>query len=465
MDLKPHVHAFPRAGAVLALLAGTALGLSGCNNEGPSPTELEAAGLDPDASVVTPSVRTGKPQERYLYVATIAQTGGADPDFVAVVGADPSEPDFGEVVNRIDMPNVGDELHHFGYSARQDRLIVPGLFSNRIHVFDIDRDLKSMTLTAVNDQLAATSGYITPHSVIATTPGTVQVTMIGAASGSTLPGGIVELDEATGAFVDYFGPGPDRDPDELGPDYMYDFDSRLEANRGISSTFGSPALCAPGIDPTCLGSTVAVWDLREEKVIQEADLGEHNGALEVRFIHQANVRRALINAPGTSTVWLADDDDRDGFFEFTQVLGPEDGLALPTDMLLSHDNQYMYVGNWFGNTVQQFDISDPFDPILVGTASVPHPNMLRLSTDHERLYVTNSLLSTWDNDPGFGPPRNDEYGIWLFDVEHGGGLTSRTSDGGAWVSFTDIEMKNTTGPAGPHMMLFDPTVRLRRGEH
>ena len=26
------------------------------------------------------------------------------------------EPDFGKIVNRVDMPNVGDELHHFGYS-------------------------------------------------------------------------------------------------------------------------------------------------------------------------------------------------------------------------------------------------------------------------------------------------------------------------------------------------------------
>ena len=56
-------------------------------------------------------------QERYLYVATIAKSA-TDPDFVAVVGVDPSKADFGKIVNRVDMPNVGDELHHFGYSAR-----------------------------------------------------------------------------------------------------------------------------------------------------------------------------------------------------------------------------------------------------------------------------------------------------------------------------------------------------------
>jgi hypothetical protein len=92
--------------------------------------------------------------------------------------------------------------------------------------------------------------------------------------------------------------------------------------------------------------------------------------------------------------------------------------------------------------------------------------MLRLSRDNERLYVSNSLLTTWDNDPGFGFPRNDRYGIWLFHVdEHGGGLTPVTPDGSAWVSFTNVQKKNTTGPAGPHMMLFDPSIRLARGEH
>ena len=90
-------------------------------------------------------------------------------------------------------------------------------------------------------------------------------------------------------------------------------------------------------------------------------------------------------------------------------------------MLLSHDGKSMYVSNWFGNTVQKFDLADPFNPALESTVSVPHPNMLRLSRDDRRLYVTNSLLTPWDNDPDFGPARNDEYGIWLFEVDRRSG--------------------------------------------
>jgi methanethiol oxidase len=206
----------------------------------------------------------GNRQERFLYAATIAQSP-TDPDFVTVIGADPRRSDFGRIVNRIDMPNVGDELHHFGYSLDQDRLIVPGLFSNRIHVFDIKGDGKRMSLRAVNDELAGKSGYIVPHSVIATSRRRAIVTMIGAATDSTKPGGIVEIDDSTGKFVSHFGPGPSREPGDVGPAQMYDFDSWPEANRGISTTFGPPALCGGGIDPTCLGGEVSVWNLQQQK--------------------------------------------------------------------------------------------------------------------------------------------------------------------------------------------------------
>ena len=445
-----------RTAALLLIVA-----ILGCEAE---PATGPEAGSDASGVAATrESAAGGAHQERYLYVATISQSA-SDPDFVAVVGADPERDDFGEIVNRVDMPNVGDELHHFGYSANRQRLIVPGLFSNRIHVFDIGRDRKTLTLRAVNEQLARSSGYITPHSVIPTRSGRTLVTMIGAATGSTRPGGIVEIDDASGSFLEYFGPGPDRDPEDLGPEYMYHFEALREANRGISTTFGPPAQCGAGIDPSCLGGTVAVWDLRTEEVIQVADLGDHSGALEVRFLDEPGARRALINAPGTSTVWLADDDDRDGRFTFTRVLGPEDGLLLPVDMIVSHEG-YMYLTNWFGNTVQQFDISDPFEPVLTATVSVPHPNMLRLSPDGERLYISNSLLTTWDDDAGFGPPRNDRYGIWLFHIDETGGLTPLHEDGSAWVDFSAVQKQNTTGPAGPHMMLFDPGVRGGVGHH
>ena len=444
----------------LALVGATAVAGAATFDSQPA-----AGGTTPKGAQHRHDASRSARQERYLYVATIAQSA-TDPDFVTVVGADPSRADFGKIVDRIDMPNPGDELHHFGYSHDQRRLIVPGLFSNRIHILGIEGNGRTMTVDAVNEELAAKSGYVIPHTIIATRPDRAIVTMIGAATADTKPGGIVEIDTRTGEFTSHFGPGPVRDADDLGPEYMYDFHALHDANIGISTTFGPPALCGGGIDPGCLGDEVAVWDVRGRKVTQVANLGPNSGALEVRFIERHGVRRAFINTPGTSAVWLADDDDHDGVFEFQQVLGPEDGLLIPADMLLSYDHRYMYVTNWFGDTVQQFDISDPFSPRLNSTVRVPHPNMLRLSRDNERLYVTNSLLTTWDDDTRFGPARNTNYGIWRFDVDPmTGRLTSLTPDGSSWVSFENVIKKTTTGPAGPHMMLFDPSIRLEPGEH
>ena len=197
-------------------------------------------------------------------------------------------------------------------------------------------------------------------------------------------------------------------------------------------------------------------------MIQTADLGANSGALMVRFVKEHGARRAFINAPGTSAVWLADDDDRNGVFDFQQVLGPEDGLAIPADLILSYDHRFMYVTNWFGDTVQQYDIADPFNPVLRATVSVPHPNMLRLSRDNRRLYVSNSLLTPWDNDPDFGPARNDDYGIWLFDVAKRSGRSPRPLPAGSPGSASPTSRRRPReARPGPHMMLFDPSIAAR----
>ena len=117
--------------------------------------------------------------------------------------------------------------------------------------------------------------------------------------------------------------------------------------------------------------------------------------------------------------------------------------------------------------MQQFDIGDPFDPVLESTVSVPHPNMLRLSRDNQRLYVTNSLLTPWDNDPDFGPATQQR----LRDLAVRGRTElrrpqrrQRRREPVGQLRATS-EKQTTTGPAGPHMMLFDPSFVLAPGEH
>ena len=70
------------------------------------------------------------PPEKFLYLACLHEgTGVEAPDFLAVVDAEE-----GRIVHETPMPNVGDELHHFGWNRcssachgpDRSHLIVPG---------------------------------------------------------------------------------------------------------------------------------------------------------------------------------------------------------------------------------------------------------------------------------------------------------------------------------------------------
>jgi methanethiol oxidase len=60
------------------------------------------------------------PPEELAYVVTLNTAGNgkaAGPDAFTTVDVDPSSSTYGQLVNRLEMPNVGDELHHFGWNA------------------------------------------------------------------------------------------------------------------------------------------------------------------------------------------------------------------------------------------------------------------------------------------------------------------------------------------------------------
>ena len=84
-------------------------------------------------------------REKVLYtVALYVGTGVERPDYLATVDVDPKSPTYSRVAERTPMPNVGDELHHFGWNAcsschgeegkSRRFLLVPGQRSSRIHI-------------------------------------------------------------------------------------------------------------------------------------------------------------------------------------------------------------------------------------------------------------------------------------------------------------------------------------------
>jgi selenium-binding protein 1 len=86
---------------------------------------------------------------------------------------------------------------------------------------------------------------------------------------------------------------------------------------------------------------------------------------------------------------------------------------LITDINLSLDDRYLYVSCWGTGEFRQYDVSDPFKPKQTGSvrlggivsrAGHPKsrgelnggPQMVEVSRDGRRAYVTNSLYASWD---------------------------------------------------------------------
>ena len=84
---------------------------------------------------------------------------------------------------------------------------------------------------------------------------------------------------------------------------------------------------------------------------------------------------------------------------------------LVTDIDLSMDDKYLYVACWGTGELQQYDVSDPFNPKLTGKVRIggivsraTHPaakgaalsggpQMVEVSRDGKRVYFTNSLYA------------------------------------------------------------------------
>jgi selenium-binding protein 1 len=99
---------------------------------------------------------------------------------------------------------------------------------------------------------------------------------------------------------------------------------------------------------------------------------------------------------------------------------------LVTDIDLSVDDQWLYVSCWGTGELKRYDVSDPFHPREAGSVriggivgNVAHPaapdeplrggpQMVEVSRDGQRVYLTNSLYGSWDDQ--FYP---DGVGSWM----------------------------------------------------
>ena len=388
------------------------------------------------------------PREKLAYVAALAPDQKSRPDALLVVDVDPDSTTYGQVVGRLDLPRIGDELHHFGWNAcstalcpyaphphvERRYLVVPGLRSSRIYILDTKPDPRRLVIvkTIEPEELHQKTGYSRPHTVHCGPEG-LYVSALGAPDGNG-PGGIFLLDHFNFEVLGRWE--VDRGPQEL----AYDFWWHLGHDVLISSEWGTPNRIEAGLDPAHLlasgyGHHLHVWNLRKRKHEQAIDLGkEHQMVLELRPSHDptrtfgyAGVVVSLKDL--SSSVWLWHRDN--GKWAAKKVIEipaePAEPEALPpllkgfkavpplvTDINLSLDDRWLYVSCWGTGELRRYDVSVPERPELTGViqlggigrrAAHPRnpqerlnggPQMVEVSRDGRRIYLTNSLYQSWD---------------------------------------------------------------------
>ncbi|WP_255611917.1 selenium-binding family protein [Marinobacterium arenosum] len=411
------------------------------------------------------------PPERYGYVATLNYARDGQPDALSVVDLDPNSPTCGQIVNALELPYVGDELHHFGWNAcssalcpfaphphlERRYLIVPGMRSSRIYIIDTKPDpLRPRIAKVIEPQeVMEKSGYSRPHTVHCG-PDAIYVSALGPADGRDGPGGVFLLDHFS---FDVIGPWELQRGDQ---ELAYDFWWHLADDVMVSSEWAKPHQFENGIVAEDLlankyGHRLHFWDLRKRRLSQTLDVGAQNQMLlELRPAHDPSrtygFAGVVVSTEDlTASIWTWYKEN--GQWKMKKIVTippvPADEADLPpllkgfkavppliTDIDLSLDDKYLYVACWGTGELHQYDVSDPFKPALTGKVEIGGivarkghaksngallggPQMVEISRDGRRVYFTNSLYSTWDDQ--FYP---DKLKGWMVkaDVTAGGGI-------------------------------------------
>jgi selenium-binding protein 1 len=431
------------------------------------------------------------PHEELAYLAML-RPDQTRPDAIGVVDVKPDSKSFGRLVGQFDMPNTGDELHHFGWNAcsaslcpwaahphvERRYLVVPGINSSRIHILDTKANPRRPELVKViePETLAKKTGYASPHTVHCGPDG-IYLSALGAPDGNG-PGGIFVLDHDT--FEPKSAWEQDHGPQRL----AYDFAWHLGHDTTITSEWGTPSMVRNGLVPELLlggkyGNSLHVWDLRKGAHQQKLPLGdEYQMTLELRPARDprkaygfVGVVISLKDLSASVWVWYRDEGGRSGSesggrkggvrgrvgrneWKVKKVIEipaePADPADLPpllqgfkavpplvSDINLSLDDRQLYVSCWGTGELRQYDVSDPFTPKLTATTQIggivrraghpakPNkrlnggPQMVELSRDGRRVYLTNALYSPWDSQ--FYPEGVESWMV-KFDTRPEGGM-------------------------------------------
>jgi methanethiol oxidase len=399
----------------------------------------------------SPGEAIAAPPERLAYVAAYDPTGTSK-DAITVLDCDPASSAYGKVVGWSELPTAGNELHHFGWNAcssalchqghnghgplERRYLLVPGLRSSRTYVLDTKPDPTNPTVVReiTAEELAAKAGYSRPHTLHCG-PGGIFLSALGGANGNDGPGGVALLDHDSFDVVGAW-------EHDRGEQYFaYDVWWHLDHDTVITSEWATPSMIEHGLDPEDLlgrrfGHHLNFWTMSQRTLTQRLDLGDqHQMVLELRPAHDpakaygfVGVVISVQDLSGSVFLWHRDQDRWAATKVITIPAEPAHPDLLPpalkpfgavpplvSDIDLSVDDRWLYVSCWGTGELKQYDVADPFHPRETGSVRLggivgrqPHPSapdqplgggpqMVELSRDGRRVYVTNSLYARWDD--------------------------------------------------------------------
>jgi methanethiol oxidase len=211
-------------------------------------------------------------------------------------------------------------------------------------------------------------------------------------------------------------------------------------DRIVTSEWGTPNMVEGGVNPELLlggkyGHHLHIWDMKSRRHRQAIDLGaEQQMVLELRPAHDPDrpwgfVGVVVSTADLSASVWLWHPVEGNGQITATKVIEipaePAETEQLPpalqpfgavpplvTDLALSVDDRSLYASCWGTGDLKRYDVTDPFHPRETGSVRIggivgrsPHPaagtvnggpQMVEVSRDGRRVYLTNSLYASWD---------------------------------------------------------------------
>jgi selenium-binding protein 1 len=387
---------------------------------------LETNGTAVAETCLSPFVKRLDRPEKFLYVFCV-DAEAKDHDFLAVIDVDADSPKYGQLIFQLDLGSSGNETHHFGFTDDRTHIWGCSLFSSRLFLIDVASNPAKPALVKVVEDVPETSGFSGPHSPYAL-PGRMLFSFLGSKDGS-LPAGLAEFTNE-GKFIRRF---------ELPPDspYMYDVAIKPELNRMITSSFSPPNNYKKPLaqmDLKNFGKELLVWDFRRHEVLARLTAGL--APLECRWSRKDGANHGFTNCALDDSIWMWEGNDS-GQYQTRKLCTTG---KFPADLRQSPDDRFLYVSCFAANEIQQWDVSDLAKPRLASTiAPGVQPNMMHVTGDGKRMYITNSLLSTLDH-----------AGTFWVRLAHIG------PDGMKMDPFFNVDLtKLPTGPARGHDMLLN----------